>query len=402
MKRLALASAIAVIFASSATSLNAQQTVWTGSWATAPVAAPAPISDANPDGNTYRDIVHLSLGGNAIRLRISNEFGTTSLTLASVHVALSSGGATTQAGTDHPVTFGGTESVTIPTGALIVSDPIPMPVKPFADLAVSLFVPTQPGTLTYHVLGMSTNYIAIGNATSSQNLDGATKISSWYLLKGVEVDAGSNAASIVTLGASITDGYHSTPDKNARWPDVLAARLQSNKATSNIGLLNEGISGARLLHDITGPSVLSRLDRDVLAQPGAKYLIIAIGTNDIGRTYFPVRPNEAVTTEQLIWGYQQIISRAHARGIKVFASTLNPFGGAAYYNAAGEKMRQAVNAFARTDKGFDGVIDFDRVTRDPAHPEALLPAYDSGDHLHPNDAGYKAMGEAIDLKLFTQ
>ena len=167
MKKLALASAIAVIFASSATSLNAQQTVWTGSWATAPVAAPAPISDANPDGNTYRDIVHLSLGGNAIRLRISNEFGTTSLTLASVHVALSSGGATTQAGTDHPVTFGGTESVTIPTGALIVSDPIPMPVKPFADLAVSLFVPTQPGTLTYHLLGMSTNYIAIGNATSS-------------------------------------------------------------------------------------------------------------------------------------------------------------------------------------------------------------------------------------------
>ena len=393
---------IAFILASSAINSNAQQTVWTGSWAAAPVAAPAPISDANPDGNTYRDIVHLSLGGNAIRLRISNEFGTTPLTLASVHVALSSGGATTQPGTDHPVTFGGVESVTIPTGALIVSDPISMPVKPFADLAVSLFVPTQPGTLTYHVLGVSTNYIATGNATSSQDLDGATKISSWYLLKGVEVDAGSNAASIVTLGASITDGDHTTPDKNARWPDVLAARLQSNKSTSNIGLLNEGISGARLLHDITGPSALSRLDRDVLAQPGAKYLIIAIGTNDIGRTYFPLRPNEGVTIEQMIWGYQQIISRAHARGIKVFASTLNPFGGAAYYNAEGEKMRQAVNAFARTDKGFDGVIDFDRVTRDPAHPEALLPAYDSGDHLHPNDAGYKAMGEAIDLKLFTQ
>jgi lysophospholipase L1-like esterase len=402
VEKLALASAIAVIFASSAGNLNAQQIVWTGSWATAPVAAPAPISDANSDGTTYRDIVHLSLGGNAIRLRISNEFGTTPLTVASIHVAFSAGGATTQTGTDHPVTFGGTESVTIPTGALIVSDPVPMPVKPFADLAVSLFVPTQPGTLTYHVLGLSTNYIAAGNAAASQDLDGATKISSWYLLKGVEVDAGSNAASVVALGASITDGYHSTPDKNVRWPDVLATRLQSNKATSNLGLLNEGIGGARLLHDITGPSALSRLDRDVLAQPGAKYLIIAIGTNDIGRTFFPVRPNEGVTTEQLIWGYQQIISRSHARGIKVFASTLNPFGGAAYYNAAGEKMRQAVNAFLRTDKSFDGVIDFDQVTRDPAHPEALLPAYDSGDHLHPNDAGYKAMAEAIDLKLFTQ
>jgi lysophospholipase L1-like esterase len=404
VKKFTLALSIAVIIASSTTSGHTQQTVWTGSWATAPVAAPAPISDANPDGTTYRDIVHLSLGGNAIRLRISNEFGTAPLTITSVHVALSAGGATTQAGTDHPVTFGGTESVTIPTGALIVSDPVPMSVKPFADLAVSLFVPTQPGTLTDHVLGVSTNYIATGNATSSQDLDGATKISSWYLLKGVEVDAGSNAASVVTLGASITDGYHSTPNKNARWPDVLAARLQSNTATSNIGLLNEGISGGRLLHDITGPSALSRFDRDVLAQPGAKYLIIAIGTNDIGRTFFPLpaHPNEGVTTEQLIWGYQQIVSRAHARGIKVFAGTINPYGGADYYNTEGEQIRKAVNVFFRTSKVFDGVIDFDRVTQDPAHPENLLPAYDSGDHLHPNDAGYKAMADSISLKLFTK
>jgi lysophospholipase L1-like esterase len=347
----------------------------------------------------------LSLDGNAIRLRISNEFGATPLTLASVHAALSAGGAATQAGTDHLVTFGGLESVTIPAGAVIVSDSVPMPVKPFANLAVSLFVPAQPKTtLTYHLLGMSTNYIASGDVTSASDLEGATKVASWYLLKGVEVDAGDKAGSVVVLGASISDGYHSTPDKNARWPDVLAERLQAGKAKSHIGVLNEGISGGRLLHDFTGPSALSRLDRDVLAQPGARYLIIAIGTNDIGRTYFPfpTRPNEGITTEQLIWGYEQIASRAHARGIKVFASTLNPFGGAAYYNAAGEEMRQAVNSFARTSKVFDGVIDFDQVTRDPAHPETLLPAYDSGDHLHPNDAGYKAMGDSIDLKLFTK
>jgi lysophospholipase L1-like esterase len=395
----------ALVLASPATNATAQKTVWTGSWAAAPVAAPPAESTANPDGITYRDIVHLSLGGNAIRLRISNEFGAAPLTLASVHVALSAGGAATQTGTDHPVTFGGVESVTIPTGAVVVSDPVPMPVKPFTNLAVSLFMPPQPApALTYHLLAMSTNYIATGNVTQAPDLEGATKINSWYLLKGVEVDSGNKAASIVVLGASISDGYHSTPNKNARWPDILAARLQAGKATSHIGVLNEGISGGRLLHDFTGPSALSRLDRDVLAQPGAKYLIVAIGTNDIGRTYFPfpTRPNEGITTEQLIWGYQQIVARAHARGIKVLASTLNPFGGAAYYNEAGEKMRQSINTFVRTSNVFDGVIDFDQITRDPAHPEALLPSYDSGDHLHPNDAGYKAMGDSIDLKLFTK
>jgi lysophospholipase L1-like esterase len=402
MNKLARAFTIAVLLGSYATNATAQQTVWTGSWAAAPVLAPAADHGDNPDGSTYRDIVHLSLGGSAIRLRISNEFGPKPLALVSVHVALSAGDAATQAGTDHPVTFGGVESVTIPTGALIVSDPVPMPIKPFSNLAVSLFVPAQAGTtLTYHLLGMSTNYIATGNVTSVPDFDTPTKVTSWYLLKGVEVDAGAKAASVVVLGASISDGYHSTRDKNARWPDVLAARLQTDKATLHIGVLNEGISGGRLLHDITGPSALSRLDRDVLAQPGAKYLIVAIGTNDIGRTYFPQRPNEGITTEQLIWGYQQIVSRAHARGIKVFASTLNPYGGAAYFNPEGEQMRQTVNSFFRTSKIFDGVIDFDQVTRDPAHPETLLPAYDSGDHLHPNDAGYKVMGESIDLKLFS-
>jgi lysophospholipase L1-like esterase len=369
------------------------------------MAAPAAATSAPPDGSTYRDIVHLSLGGNAIRLRISNEFGAAPLSVASVHVALSAGSATTQTGTDHPVTFGGVETVTIPTGAVIVSDPVPMPVKQFSDLAVSLFVPAQPGTtLTYHQLGMSTNYIATGNVTSAHDLEGAAKVTSWYLLKGVEVDGGSNARSVVVLGASTAEGARSTLDKNARWPDVLAAKLQANKATADIGVLNEGISGGRLLHDVTGPSALSRLDRDVLAQPAAKYVIIALGTNDIGRTYFPLpgHKNEEVTAEQMIWSYQQIAARAHSRGMKVFASTLNPYGGADYYNAAGEQMRQAINSFLRTSKIFDGVIDFDKVTQDPAHPEKLLPEYDSGDHLHPNDAGYKAMGESIDLSLFTK
>ena len=404
MKKFSLISAIAVLLASVSPASIAQSTIWTGSWAAAPVAAPV-NNTPNPEGETYRNIVHLSLGGNAIRLRISNEFGTAPLTVAGVHTALSGGGAATQSGTDHTVTFGGTESVTIPTGSVIVSDPVAMPVKPFTNLAVSLFVPAQSATnLTYHQLGMSTNYIVNGNLAAAADLDNPTKITSWYLLKAIEVDAGSEAASIVILGASISEGYNSTRDKNARWPDLLAARLETNKATSHIGILNQGISGGRLLHDVTGPSALSRLDRDVLAQPNAKYVIIAIGTNDIGRTYFPIpaHKNEEVTAEQLIWGYQQIASRAHARGIKVIATTLNPFGGAGYYNTEGEQIRKTVNTFLRTSKAFDGVIDFDKITQDPSHPENLLPTYDSGDHLHPNDAGYKAMGDSIDLNLFTK
>ena len=186
-------------------------------------------------------------------------------------------------------------------------------------------------------------------------------------------------------------------------PDDLAIRLHANPATSNIGVLNEGISGARILHDVTGPSALARFDRDVLAQTGAKYVIIALGTNDIGRTFFPRGPNEsAVTAEQLVWGLQQIVARAHARSVKVIATTLNPYEGADFYNVPGDRMRQAFNTYVRTSGIFDGVVDFDRVMLDPSHPTRFLPAYDSGDHLHPNDAGYKAMADAIDLTLFTK
>jgi lysophospholipase L1-like esterase len=235
--------------------------------------------------------------------------------------------------------------------------------------------PSRNLTITF---GVSTNYIATGNATSSQDLDGATKISSWYLLKGVEVDAGSNAASIVALGASITDGAHTTPDKNARWPDVLAARLQSNKSTSNIGLLNEGISGGRVLHDITGPSALSRLDRDVLAQPGAKYLIIAIGTNDIGRTYFPLRPG--VTIDKCLGIPADL---RHIRGIKSSPHT----------QLSAQRRAQEITPRSTPSRA-------DKADVHHSIERALLmkrsATYDSGDHLHPND-WHKAMGEAIDL-----
>jgi lysophospholipase L1-like esterase len=410
MNRLLLTLAAAGALTIAGQAATAQQAVWTGSWAAAPVAAPATEKPIGPNGATFRDIVHLSLGGRAIRLRISNEFGPIPLTVAGVHVALGaspqaagSDGAT-QPGTGHAATFNGAASVLIPAGSIAISDPIPMPVPAFADLAVSLFVPAQPAAaLTLHSLAMSTNYVASGNLIAAASLPGATQVTSWHLLKGVDVDAGSRASAIVTLGASITDGYHSTPARNLRWPDDLAVRLQANPATAHIGVLNESISGARILHDVTGPSALARLDRDVLAQTGARYVIVALGTNDIGRTFFPRIPNEdPVTAEQLIWALQQIVARAHARGVRVIATTLNPYEGADFYNVLGDHMREAFNAYVRTSGIFDGVIDFDRVMRDPSHPARFLPAYDSGDHLHPNDAGYKAMADSIDLKLFTK
>jgi len=407
MKRFVLVLAMGSAFAYAA-SPKQQPVTWTGSWAAAPSTAPGPkepkeaIDASNTSGSTYRNIVHLSLGGSGVRLRISNEFGNMPLTLGSVHVALSAGkNGTTQPATDHVVTFGGKETVAIPTGAMIISDPVAMPVDAFADLTVSLFVPAQPGaTMTCHPLGVSSNYIAEGNAAAAPKLDGAKRVASWYLLKGVDVLTPLDATAVITLGDSITDGAHSTPDANTRWPNVLAERLQANKATAHIAVLDEGISGNRLLHDLTGPSMLERLDRD-LSQSGAKYVIVLIGINDIGTNMRPRVPGEPkVTADQLTWGLQQVATRAHARGLKIYGATLTPFAGAKYQDADGLALHEAENSFIRTSGVFDGVIDFDKTTRDPIKQDTFLPLFDSGDHLHPGDAGYKAMGDSIDLKLF--
>ena len=377
---------------------------WVGTWATAPVAAPNRGGEFAQD-STLREIVHVSVGGPSVRIVLSNEFGAKSLTIGGAQLAPGTGNGTIQAGSGIAVTFSGHPGIVIPAGALAVSDPVALKLAALSDLAVSLFLPAQTvDTLTHHSFADATNYEADGNQMAAATLTSPHELSSWQFLKGVDVEAPAKGehAAIVTFGDSITDGAHSSRDANARWPDVLARRLNADKATAGLGVLNEGIGGGRILHDGTGPNALARFDRDVIAQAGVKYLVVMEGINDIGAAQNPVNPHDVVTADDLIAGIVQMAERAHMHGIKVFGATLTPYMGAKYESPAGEQMRQAVNQWIRTTKDLDGVIDFDKATLDPANPGVFLPADDSGDHLHPNDAGYKAMGAAINLKLFAK
>jgi len=379
---------------------------WVGTWAASPMAANNPdgkFGAPGTDGTTLREIVHISIGGPSVRVILTNEFGLDPLTISAAQIALSSGTSAINPGTAAALTFGGKPSIVIPPGALAVSDPAPLKVAPASNLAVSLFLPDQPvSQLTFHPFADQTNYLVPGNVVSAASLDTPQTFFTWDFLKGVDVTADNKAASIVTFGDSITDGAHSTRDANARWPDILARRLQADKKTAHLGVLNQGIGGNRILHDTTGPAALARFDRDVIAQTGVKYLVILEGINDIGHATDPTKPYDVVTADDLIAGLTQLATRAHTHGIKVYGATLTPFVGAKYQSPAGEEMRQAVNKWIRTTNQLDGVIDFDKVTTDPTHPGMFLILDDSGDHLHPGDAGYKAMGESIDLDLFTK
>jgi len=403
MKRVA-AAAVAVVLVLSWSGASAQKTGtrWVGTWAAAPMDNAVNPGQPSPADSTYRNIVHISAGGPSLRVILTNEFGSRPLTIASSRIALSAGNGAVQVGSDHALTFDGRPSVTIPSNAMAVSDPVAMPVAALADVAISLYLPQQPiGSTTCHDDGQSTNYIAAGDATASVTLTGARTIKSWCFVKGIDVSVSSEkAAAIITLGDSITDGAASTPDANSRWPDVLASRLQADAKTAHLSVLNEGISGNRLLHDGWGPNALSRFDRDVLAQSGAKYLIILEGINDIGSIAHPRTPEDVITSDDVIFAMTQLVTRAHEHGIKVFGATLTPYKGAGYFSDAGEKIRQDLNQWIRTGGVVDGVIDFDQATRDPANLAVFSSAADSGDHLHPNDAGYKMMGSSIDSGLF--
>lgn len=378
------------------------QLPWVGTWATAPIADPYP-GGALTEAHTWRQIVHVSRGGSRVRVTFTNELGTDPLLIAGAHLGLRAEQSRVVPGSDRPLTFGGESSITVPPGAVAVSDPVTMTVAPLGDLAITLQVPPQPlHTMTFHSVALQQNYDLPGASQDSAEPPQAKPFDNWRFLKNVEVTTSPGSGAIVALGDSITDGYRSAANANHRWPDVLAARLQTRSDLRGLGVLNEGISAGRVLQDGYGPSALARFDRDVLSQSDVRYLVILEGINDVGRTDQPNKPGDVVTTKQLIIAMEQMIERAHAHGIKAYGATLTPFVGAGYASPAGETMRTELNTWIRTGGRFDAVIDFDKATRDPQHPERLLPAYDCGDHLHPNDAGYKAMGDSIDLSLFTR
>ena len=381
------------------------QTHWVATWGTAPVAE-VNTHHAFTMPTTLRQIVHVSLGGSTLRVILTNELGVSSLNIDQAAAALPAVAGAIQPGSSVPLTFNGHPAITIPPGAIAVSDPIPFTLAPLSDLAISLSIAGQNiPTLTQHDLSLQTNYVASGNQVSATTLTNPATSPSWDFLKGVEVEAPPSepqAATVVAFGDSITDGWHSTSGSNNTWPDLLADRLHATPSTRDLGVINEGIGGNRVLHDGWGPNALSRFDSDVLAPSGVNYVILLESINDIGNAYSPTNPHDIVTADDLITGLSQLADRAHAHGIKVIGATLTPYMGSGYSSPAGDKVREAVNQWIRTTPQLDGVIDFDKATRDPSNPSVYAPAVDSGDHLHPGDAGFHVMANAIDLNLFSR
>jgi lysophospholipase L1-like esterase len=394
-------SMLSFVIASACLAQSAPHLQWNGTWATSPMVADGGFSVHPFSATTLREIVHVSTGGSQVRVRFTNAYGKDQLIIRDAHVALSAGDGAINSGTDHALTFGGSDTISIPPGAEIYSDPVALDVPPLSDLAISFFLPSQVMRAeTYHAFADQDNFLADGDQASAASLAQPKTIDSWYFLDGVDVNAVHGSHSVVTLGDSITDGAHSTRNGNDRWPDVLAEQLQHDPALEHIGVLNQGIGGNRVLNDQAGPSALARLDRDVLSQDGARYVIILESINDIGRLHHLTAPEDNIDAQNLEEGLRQIVEAAHEHGMKVFGATLTPYQGAGYYSEKGEQVREAVNNWIRTSGTLDGVVDFDKITRDPQNPLQFNPLYDSGDHLHPNDAGYKAMGDGIDLALF--
>ena len=383
---------------------------WVASWS-ASQQIPEPQNSLPADDlrdATVRQIFHLSVGGPMLRVHVSNAFGTEPLQLTSVHVArpLSSSSSAIDQATDRVLSFANRADVTIPLGAEFVSDPIEFAVLPLSDLAVTFHLEVAPARETGHPGSRATSYYAHGNLVSAANLPNAGHVDHWYQISEIDVPAGPGAGAVVVLGDSITDGHGATTNGNDRWTDVLARRLQSSIDTRSIGVSNQGIGGNHLLTDGLGPNALARFDRDVLGPAGVRWLIVFEGVNDLGglaREREVSAEEHAALVSRVLAAYQQIVTRAHAHGLRAYGATIGPYVGSDYYHPGplSESDRQTVNQWIRTAGHFDGMIDFDSILRDPMHPDRLLPAYDSGDHLHPSPAGYKAMGDAISLDLFT-
>jgi lysophospholipase L1-like esterase len=373
---------------------------WVGTW----TAGPQPASSPLPiNGQTLRQIVHTSIGGDSVRIRLSNTYGEEDIVVGAARIAVSAGGAAIVEGTNRVLRFSGSPTITISAGTFVVSDPVRLRVPALGDLAVSVYLPGNVAATTVHAAGLQTNHLsAPGDFTGAPDFAGTTT-QSFHFLTTVEVRAPERAGAIVTLGESVTDGVGSTPDTNQRWTNLLAERLQGRPRTSDMAVLNAGIGGNRILHDIIGSSGLSRLDRDVLVQGGATHLIVSPGNTDILLPDLIGLPAQIVSAERIIQGHQQIITRARAMGLRVYGATLPPVDGfpfPGFWTATMEEKRQRVNRFIRTSGAYDAVIDFDAVLRDPTQPTRLRPEFDSGDHVHPNDLGHRALADAIDLRLF--
>lgn len=361
-----------------------------------PNASNLPASFAD---QTVRMVARVSIGGRRFRVELSNMANAQPLEVGAAHIALHNGGGATVEGTDRELTFGGRSSITIPPGVLVVSDPVNLEVAPLADVSVSLYLPADTGAPTNHNLGLHTAYIAKGNHAGATKLPETSTMFAYTWLAAIDVAAPSDAFTVVAYGDSITDGFATTRDADRAWPSLLARRLNGNKATRNVAVVNQGISGNQVLRDGAGLSALARFDRDVLSRPGVRWVILLEGINDINIRGRADGPN-ALTAEELIWGYRQIVERCHARGISVVGATLTPEEGVPTASERGEAIRQKVNEWIRAKGNFDAVVDFDAVLRDPGRPIRLKPEFDPGDHIHPNDAGNQAMADVVDLKIF--
>jgi lysophospholipase L1-like esterase len=384
---------------------------WVTSWGASPQSAGRDAeADAGFRHQTIRDVIFTSVGGDPIRLELTNAYGTSPLRIGAVTVAVAGPEGAAVLATMHPVTYRGRASFQIPAGGQVLSDPVAMRVWPLEELAVSVYLPDRTGPATFHLDGYQVNWVSAPGDHTADQLATAFVVptTSWFYLSGLVVRSAQAEGTVVAIGDSITDGVGSDVGDNARWPNDLARRLDAVGGPT-LAVADEGIGGNRVLTDsaVFGVSAETRFERDVLDQPGVRDVIVLEGINDIG--FSPVvayrsgegvtQQGTAVTAGQIVAGYQQLIAAAHARGLRIFGATLLPFQGAGYYSAAGEATREAVNAWIRTSGAFDGVIDFDKVMRDPADPLRLNPGYDSGDHLHPNDAGYQAMANAINLAM---
>ncbi|WP_371762506.1 SGNH/GDSL hydrolase family protein [Massilia sp.] len=378
---------------------------WCATWGTAPAGPPPSASLQTFSNQTLRLIVHTSIPGNRVRVRLSNEMGSGPLRIGAAHIGVRSSGASLLAGSGRDLTFGGSPGATVAPGDPLVSDPVDFAVPALADLAVSLWLPGSTQATSIHDLALQTNYVSVaGNYAGANTLPVQRTLASWPFLTEVDVtSAAGTPSAIVALGDSLTDGVRSTSNANRRWTDYLARRLRTETLPGRppVSVVNRGISANSLLTDyptslLSGRDALERFDRDVLATAGARWLFVLIGINDILYS----SASSPVPAESLQAGWLQLIARARTRGMQVIGTTLPPYEGHAYFTTARDAVRQRANAWIRTSGAWDAVADFDAVLRDPGRPTRLLPAYDGGDHLHPNDAGYEAMAKAIPLGWF--